>query len=59
MPRRALVIALAVVSASLTSCAESITAPQQPTVAPSAPHPDMVEKTLCKGGYILSEGRCV
>ena len=59
MSRRALaVFALVIVSASLTGCAESVTAPRQPTLAPTAPQHDAVNRGSCKGGYILSEGRC-
>ena len=58
MSRRALMVfAAVVVSASLTGCSESVTAPRQPTLAPSAPRPDLGAQS-CKGGYILSEGRC-
>jgi hypothetical protein len=61
MSRRVLVVfALVAVSASLTGCSESVTAPQQPTLAPSAPRStDGLEPGHCKGGYVLSEGRCV
>lgn len=60
MSRRALVVlALVVVSASLTACSESVTAPQQPTLAPSVPRATGASETSrCKGGYVLSEGRC-
>jgi len=59
MSRRALVVfALVIVSASLTGCAESVTAPRQPTLAPSTPRPDLTGRATCNGGYILSEGRC-
>jgi hypothetical protein len=59
MSRRALVVfAAVVVFASLTGCSESVTAPRQPTLAPSAPQPDLAAQSRCKGGYILSEGRC-
>ena len=59
MSRRPLVLfALVIVSASLAGCAESVTAPSQPTLAPATPQPDLVEPSGCKGGYILSEGRC-
>jgi hypothetical protein len=61
MSRRVLVVfALVVVSASLAGCSESVTAPQQPTLAPSAPRAtDGLERVQCKGGYVLSEGRCM
>jgi hypothetical protein len=59
MSRRPLVLfALVIVSASLAGCAESVTAPPQPTLAPSTPRPDLIERSGCPGGYILSEGRC-
>jgi hypothetical protein len=56
MSRRALaVIALVLASASLTGCAESVTAPPQPTLAPPGSQP---QAASCKGGYVLSDGRC-
>lgn len=60
MSRPALVVfALVVVSASLTGCSESVTAPPQPTLAPSVPRATGAsEPSRCKGGYVLSEGRC-
>ena len=59
MSRRTLaVVALVVASTSFTACAESVTAPRQPTITPSAPKADVQEQSPCKGGYILSEGRC-
>jgi len=59
MSRRALaVIALVLAPMSFTGCTESVTAPPQPTLAPSAPQPDALVRSRCKGGYILSEGRC-
>ena len=59
MSRRALAVtALVLASSSLAACAESVTAPQQPTLAPSTLRPGVVEPSNCTGGYILSEGRC-
>jgi hypothetical protein len=59
MSRRALVVFALAVSASLIGCADSITAPPQPTVAPSTPRSTGVQEPgACKGGYVLSEGRC-
>jgi len=59
MSRRALtVIALVVASSSLTACAESVTAPGPRTLAPSASGADVSSPSTCRGGYILSEGRC-
>ena len=58
MSRRVLaVIALVVASSSLTACADSVTAPRQPTLVPSTSGSVLAPST-CKGGYILSEGRC-
>ena len=57
MSRLALVVLALVVCSSLTACADSVTAPQ-PTLAPSAPQHDAMSRSSCKGGYILSEGRC-
>ena len=51
------VIALAVASSSLTACADSVTAPRQPTLVPSTSG-SALASGACKGGYILSEGRC-
>lgn len=61
MSRRTLVVfAAVVVSASLTGCSDSVTAPQQPTLAPSTPRASGAqEQSRCMGGYVLSEGRCV
>jgi hypothetical protein len=50
--------ALVVGSSSLTACAEHVTAPQQPTLAPSTPRQDAFDPSSCKSGFILSEGRC-
>jgi len=59
MSRRVLaVVALVVASSSLTACADSVTAPREPTLAPSTSHESVVTSSTCKGGYILSEGRC-
>ena len=59
MSRRVLaVIALVVASSSLTACADSVTAPRQPTLAPSTSRESELAPSACKGGYILSEGRC-
>jgi len=56
---RCLLAALAlVVASSLTACADSVTAPAQPTLAPSAPRHDILDPSTCRGGFILSEGRC-
>ena len=58
MSRRALAALALVVCSSLTACADSVTAPPQPTLAPAAPQHDAISRGSCKGGYILSEGRC-
>jgi len=58
MSRRALAVLALVVCSSLAACADSVTAPSQPTLAPAAPQHDAISRTSCKGGYILSEGRC-
>ena len=59
MSRRAIVVFALVVSASLAGCSDSITAPEQPTLAPSAPSNGGVQQPSgCNGGYVLSEGRC-
>jgi hypothetical protein len=47
-----------VVASSLTACAESVTAPSQPSLAPSGPRHDTFDPSVCRGGYILSDGRC-
>ena len=60
MSRRAPVVIALVVSASLAGCSDSITAPRKPALAPSAPRNTGVQAPgECKGGYVLSEGRCV
>ena len=57
MPRRLLAaLALVVASSTLTGCAESVTAPQ--LRAPTTPRHDSFDPSTCRGGYILSEGRC-
>jgi ABC-type oligopeptide transport system substrate-binding subunit len=58
MPFRLFVALVLVVASSLTACAESVTAPSQPPLAPSGPRYDSFDPSLCRGGYILSEGRC-
>jgi hypothetical protein len=58
MSRRALAVLALVSCTSLTACADSVTAPPQQTLAPSAPRHDAVSRSSCKGGYIMSEGRC-
>ena len=56
MSRRALaVMALVLASTFFAGCADSVTAPPQPTLAPPAPQ---LQAGTCKGGYVLSEGRC-
>jgi len=58
MSRRALAVLALVVCSSLTACADSVTAPRPATLAPSAAQHDAMSRSSCKGGYILSEGRC-
>jgi hypothetical protein len=59
MSRRAFtVIALVVASSSFAACSESITAPQQPTLSPTAPRRDAFDPGTCKGGWNDSTGRC-
>ncbi len=59
MSRRALaVIAVVVASSSLAACSESVTAPQQPTLAPSTPRQDTFDPGMCKGVWNNSTGRC-
>lgn len=59
MSRRALaVLALIVAVSSLAACADAVTAPQQPALAPSAPRQRAIEPTTCRGGFVLSDGRC-
>jgi hypothetical protein len=58
MSRLALAVLALVVCSSLTACADSVTAPSQRTLTPPAPQHDAVNKSSCRGGYILSEGRC-
>jgi ABC-type oligopeptide transport system substrate-binding subunit len=58
MSCRLLVALVLVVASSLTACGESVTAPSQPPLAPSSPRYDSFDPGVCRGGYILSEGRC-
>jgi hypothetical protein len=59
MPRR-LFAALALVAAtsSLSACAEQVTAPRQPLLAPSTPRHEVFDPSTCKSGWISTEGRC-
>ena len=57
MPRRLIAALALVVASSLAACAESVTAPSQP-LAPSSPRHNTVEPSTCRGGFVLSEGRC-
>ncbi len=51
-------LALVLVSSSLAACAESVTAPQSPTLTPSTPRLDAFDPGTCKNGWIDSLGRC-
>jgi len=57
-PRYFTALALVLVSSSLTACADSVTAPQSPTLAPTAPRLDAFDPGTCKNGWIDSLGRC-
>lgn len=58
MSRRVLAVVALVVASPFIACAESVTAPQRPTPAPAAPRQDAAAPNTCKGGFILSDGRC-
>ena len=58
MSRRVLAVLALVLASAFIACAEPVTAPQRPTLEPSAPHQSGGVPSTCKGGFILSEGRC-
>jgi hypothetical protein len=58
MSRRTLAALALVASSAFAACAEPITAPRQPLVAPSAPRHDALVASACKSGWISTEGRC-
>jgi len=51
-------LTLVVASSCLTACADSVTAPQSPTLAPSTLRLDTIDPGTCKGGWNSSTGRC-
>jgi len=59
MSRRLLVaVALVIASSTVSACAESVTAPRQPTLAPSTPRYEAFDPGTCRGGWNGSTGRC-
>jgi hypothetical protein len=60
MSRRTIaLLALALVSPSLVGCADAVTAPARPTIAPAAaPTLETGDLTTCRGGWVSSTGRC-
>lgn len=59
--RRRTIAALALVlaSSSFSACADAVTAPARPTIAPTAaPTLDAGDLTTCRGGWVSSAGRC-
>jgi hypothetical protein len=52
-------LALVVATSSFSACANSVTAPQPRTLAPSGPRLDVTDPHTCKGGWSSSEGRCM
>lgn len=60
MSRRTIaVLAFALVPSSLAGCADAVTAPARPTIAPAAaPMLEAGDLTTCRGGWVSSTGRC-
>jgi len=58
MSRRILAALALAATSSLIACSEPLTAPRQPTVAPSAPRYDAFDPGACKSGWISTDGRC-
>ena len=52
-------LAFALLSSSLVGCADGVTAPARPTIAPAAaPTLEAGDLTTCRGGWVSSTGRC-
>jgi hypothetical protein len=58
MSRRILAALALVASSTFAACAEPVTAPRQPLVAPSTPRQQAIDASSCKSGWISTEGRC-
>ena len=60
MTRRTIAVAVATFATlALAACAEPSTAPQRSQLAPAgASSTTVLDPSLCRGGYNLSEGRC-
>jgi hypothetical protein len=51
-------LALVTATALLSACAEPVTAPRQPLLAPSTPPHEAIDPSICKSGWISTDGRC-
>lgn len=60
MTRRTIAVVVATCATlALAACAEPSTAPQRSQLAPvGASAKTVLDPSLCRGGYNLSEGRC-
>ena len=59
MSRRSiLVLAAVAASAALAGCADPVTAPNRPTLAPRAASAPGASVAACRGGWVSSTGRC-
>lgn len=58
MSRRILAALALVATSTFSACSEPITAPRQPTAAPSAPRYDTFDPGVCESGWISTDGRC-
>lgn len=52
-------VAIAAASAAFSACSSAPTAPAASTVAPRAGQRDLFDPSLCKSGWLSSEGRCL
>ena len=61
MTRRSIAVVVATVATfALAACSEPSTAPQRTQLAPSsASAKDTFDPTLCRGGTVSTEGRCL
>lgn len=48
---------LVLISVLIAACAEA-TSPRQSELKPGVPQLDVVDSTMCRSGYNVSQGRC-
>jgi ABC-type oligopeptide transport system substrate-binding subunit len=58
MSRILAALALVAATASLSACAEPVTAPRQPLLVPSMSRDEALDPSICKSGWISTDGRC-